>query len=369
MEWLDVAIQGAIWALEILAIAVPVALSVAYITYAERRVIGWMQIRKGCNRVGPAGLLQPLADGLKLFLKETIIPTTANKYLFVAAPVMALVPALVAFAVVPFGETTLFGVWETTHVMAIANLNVGILYVMAISSLAIYGILMAGWASNSKYALIGALRATGQMISYEIAMGFSIVCVLIMAGSMNLSAIVHAQAGGIWHWYLIPLFPMFIVFFISGCAETNRSPFDLPEGEAELVAGFFVEYSGMWFATFSLAEYAAMILISLMTSIMFLGGWYAPVPVDFPVVGAFLNAIPGTVWLLAKTSFLIFVFIWFRATFPRYRYDQLMRLGWKVFLPWTLAWIAVIGCATYAGDISSSLTWVSDFIGYWQPWR
>ncbi|MDX8403830.1 MAG: NADH-quinone oxidoreductase subunit H, partial [Mariprofundaceae bacterium] len=234
MSWLDVAIQGGIWALEILAIAIPVALSVAYITYAERRVIGWMQIRKGCNRVGPAGLLQPIADGLKLFLKETIIPTTANKYLFVAAPVMALMPALVAFAVVPFGETTLFGLWETAHVMAIANLNVGILYVMAISSLAIYGILMAGWASNSKYALIGALRATGQMISYEIAMGFSIVCVLIMAGSMNISEIVHAQAGGIWHWYLIPLFPMFIVFFISGCAETNRSPFDLPEAEAEL---------------------------------------------------------------------------------------------------------------------------------------
>lgn len=362
MSWLDVAIQGGIWALEILAIAVPIALSVAYITYVERRVIGWMQIRKGCNRVGPAGLLQPIADGLKLFLKETIIPTTANKYLFVAAPVMALVPALVAFAVVPFGETTLFGFWEHTHVMAIANLNVGILYVMAISSLAIYGILMAGWASNSKYALIGALRATGQMISYEIAMGFSIVCVLIMAGSMNLSEIVHAQAGGIWHWYLIPLFPMFIVFFISGCAETNRSPFDLPEGEAELVAGFFVEYSGMWFATFSLAEYAAMILISLMTTIMFLGGWYAPVPADFPVIGAFFDAIPGTVWLLAKTSFLIFVFIWFRATFPRFRYDQLMRLGWKVFIPWTLAWIALIGTATYTPVLS-------DIIGYWQPWR
>jgi len=246
--------------------------------------------------------------------------------------------------------------------MESANRNVGVLYVMAISSLAIYGILMAGWASNSKYALIGALRATGQMISYEIAMGFSIVCVLSMAGSMNLSAIVHAQAGGIWHWYLIPLFPMFIVFFISGCAETNRSPFDLPEGEAELVAGFFVEYSGMWFATFSLAEYAAMILISLMTSIMFLGGWYAPLPADFPVLGSIFDAIPGTVWLLAKTSFLIFVFIWFRATFPRYRYDQLMRLGWKVFLPWTLAWIAVLGIATYTPGLS-------DIIGYWPPWR
>ena len=369
MSIADMGLQVLIWALEILAIAVPIALGVAYTTYAERRIIGWIQVRQGCNRVGPFGLLQPIADGLKLFMKETIIPTKANKYLFVAAPVMAMVPAFVAFAVVPFGETTLFGFWEEAHVMAIANLNVGILYVMAISSLAIYGILMAGWASNSKYALIGAVRSTCQMVSYEIAMGFSIVCVLIMAGSMNLSEIVHAQAGGIWHWYMLPLFPMFIVFFISGCAEINRSPFDLPEGEAELVAGFFVEYSGMWFATFSLAEYAAMILISLMTSIMFLGGWYAPLPADFPVVGEFLNMIPGTVWLLAKTSFLIFVFIWFRATFPRFRYDQLMRLGWKVFLPWTLAWIAVIGCATYAGDISSSLTWVSDFIGYWQPWR
>ncbi|MDX8396062.1 MAG: NADH-quinone oxidoreductase subunit NuoH [Mariprofundaceae bacterium] len=361
MSWLDVAIQGGIWALECLAIAAPVALSVAYITYAERRVIGWMQVRKGCNRVGPFGLLQPIADGLKLFLKETIIPTGANKILFVAAPVMALLPAMIAFAVVPFGETTLFGLWETAHVMAISDLNVGILYIMAISSLSIYGILMAGWSSNSKYAMMGAIRSTCQMISYEIAMGFSIVCVLIMAGSMNLSDIVHAQAGGIHHWYLIPLFPMFIVFFISGCAETGRSPFDLPEGESEIVAGFFVEYSGMWFATFSLAEYAAMILISLMTSILFLGGWYAPIPA--------LDIIPGTIWLLGKTSFLIFVFIWFRATFPRYRYDQLMRLGWKVFLPWTLAWIAVIGFCTYASELSSSLSFLSDAIGYYQPWR
>jgi NADH-quinone oxidoreductase subunit H len=354
LELLEGIGQGLIWALEILAIAVPVALSVAYITYAERRVIGFMQARQGCNRVGPFGLLQPLADGLKLFLKETIIPTSSNKFLFVAAPIMALMPALLAFAVVPFGETTLFGFWETAHVMAIANLNIGVLYVMAISSLAIYGILMAGWASNSKYALIGAIRSTSQMISYEISMGFSIVCVLILAGSLGLSDIVHAQAGGIAHWYFIPLFPMFIVFFISGAAETNRSPFDLPEGEAELVAGFFVEYSGMWFATFSLAEYAGMILIALMTSILFLGGWYPPFE--------FLDFIPGTVWLLMKTSALIFVFIWFRATFPRYRYDQLMRLGWKVFLPWTLAWIAVVGICTYTPVLS-------DVIGFWQPWR
>lgn len=354
MDWLDMTLQAVIWAAEILAIVVPVALAVAYTTYAERRVIGWIQVRQGCNRVGPYGLLQPLADGLKLFLKETIIPTTSNKFLFVAAPVMALMPALLAFAVVPFGETTLFGLWETAHVMAIANLNVGILYVMAISSLSIYGILMAGWASNSKYALIGAIRSTSQMISYEISMGFSIVCVLIMAGSLGLSDIVYAQEGGLLHWYFIPLFPMFIVFFISGAAETNRSPFDLPEGEAELVAGFFVEYSGMWFGMFSLAEYAAMFLIALMTSILFLGGWYAPIPA--------LDFIPGTIWLLGKASLLVFVFIWFRATFPRYRYDQLMRLGWKVFLPWTLAWIAVVGICTYTPVLS-------DFIGFWQPWR
>ncbi len=354
MNW-DMVLTVAIWILEILAIAVPVALSVAYITYFERRIIGWIQVRQGCNRVGPAGLLQPLADGLKLFLKETIIPTMSNKLLFVAAPVMAMVPAFIAFAVVPFGETTLFGLWETAHVMAIADLNIGVLYVMAITSLSIYGILMAGWASNSKYAFIGALRATCQMVSYEIAMGFAIVTVLMLAGTMNLNSIVHAQAGGIWHWYLIPLFPMFIVFFIAGCAETNRSPFDLPEGEAELVAGFFVEYSGMWFATFSLAEYAAMILISLMTSILFLGGWYAPHPA--------LDVIPGTVWLLGKTSFLIFVFIWFRATFPRYRYDQLMRLGWKVFLPWTLAWIAVVGLCIYVPQIP----YLHDFMQFYRP--
>lgn len=352
MNLVDLAIQAGIWALEILAIAVSVALSVAYITYVERRVIGWMQVRKGCNRVGWAGLLQPIADGLKLFLKETIIPTTANKFLFVAAPVMAMVPAFVAFAVVPFGETTLFGLWETAHVMTIANINVGILYVMAISSLSIYGILMAGWASNSKYAFLGAIRSTCQMVSYEISMGFAIVTVLMLSGTMNLSGIVQAQAGGLLHWYIIPLFPMFLVFLISGAAETNRSPFDLPEGESEIVAGFFVEYSGMWFATFSLAEYAAMILISLMTTIMFLGGWHAPI--------AALDIIPGTVWLLGKTFFLIFVFIWFRATFPRYRYDQLMRLGWKVFLPWTLGWIAVVGIFMYTPGLQ-------DVIAFWRP--
>ena len=354
MDWMDIGLTALIWVLEILAIAVPVALSVAYITYAERRVIGWVQVRKGCNRVGPYGLLQPLADGLKLFLKETIIPKNANRLLFVAAPVLALIPALIAFAVVPFGETTLFGVWDMAHTMAIADLNVGVLYVLAIASLSIYGVLIGGWASNSKYALIGAVRATCQMISYEISMGFALVCVLMLAGSMNLSDIVHAQEGGFWHWYILPLFPMFLVFFISGAAETGRTPFDLIEGEAELVAGHIVEYSGMWFATFSLAEYGALILISLMTSIFFFGGWYAPIPA--------LDFIPGTVWLLGKTAFFIFFFIWMRATFPRYRYDQMMRLGWKVLLPWTLGWIAVLGVFTYTPGLS-------DIIGYYQPWR
>ncbi len=353
MSALDMAAQAGIWALEILAIAVPVALSVAYITYLERRVIGWIQVRKGCNRVGPAGLLQPLADGLKLFLKETTIPTRANKLLFVGAPILSLTPALVAFAVVPFGETSLFGVWDEPHVMAISHLNVGLLYIMAVSSLSIYGVLMAGWASNSKYPIMGAMRSTCQMISYEISMGFGLVTVMMLAGSLDLADIVHAQQGGILHWYMIPLFPMMLVFFISGCAETGRTPFDLTETE-EIVAGYHVEYSGMWFATFSLAEYGAMIMISLMTSILFLGGWYAPIPA--------LDVIPGTFWLLAKTGFLIFLFIWLRATFPRYRYDQMMRLGWKVFLPWTLAWIAVVGIFIYTPGLDS-------IINFWMPWR
>jgi len=353
MSVMDMAIQGGIWALEILAIAAPVALTVAYITYFERRIIGWMQVRKGCNRVGPAGLLQPLADGLKLFLKETIIPTRANKVLFVAAPLLSLVPALIAFAVVPFGETSLFGIWDEPHIMAISNLNVGLLYVMAISSLSIYGVLMAGWASNSKYPIVGSIRSTCQMISYEISMGFGLVTVMMLAGSLNLAEIVNAQSGGILHWYMIPLFPMMIVFFISGCAETGRTPFDLTETE-ELVSGYHTEYSGMWFATFSLAEYAAMILIALLTSILFLGGWHAPF--------AFMDVIPGTFWLLAKSAFLIFVFIWFRATFPRYRYDQMMRLGWKIFLPWTLGWIFVVGMFIYTPGLDS-------IIDFWLAWR
>jgi NADH-quinone oxidoreductase subunit H len=353
MSFLDVVMQTGIWVLEILVITISVALSVAYITYFERRIIGWMQVRMGCNRVGPAGLFQPLADGLKLFLKETIIPHRANRFLFVAAPAMALVPAFIAFAVVPFGETTFFGVWETAHVMSIAHLNIGLLYVMAISGLGVYGVLMAGWASNSKYPFLGAMRATCQMISYEISMGFGMVTVMMLAGSLNLADIVHAQAGGILHWYMIPLFPMLVVFFVSGCAETGRTPFDLVESE-ELVSGYHTEYSGMWFATFSLAEYAAIILISLMSSILFMGGWHAPI--------AALDVIPGTVWLLGKTAFFVFLFIWFRATFPRYRYDQMMRLGWKVFLPWTLGWIFVVGLFIYTPGLSR-------IIDFWLAWR
>ncbi len=353
MSLLDMAAQAGIWVLEIAVIAISIALSVAYITYFERRIIGWMQVRKGCNRVGPAGLLQPLADGLKLVMKETIIPKNANKFLFVAAPVMALVPAFIAFAVVPFGETTFFGVWETAHVMSIAHLNIGLLYVMAISSLGIYGVLMAGWSSNSKYPFIGAMRATCQMISYEISMGFGLVTVMMLSGSLNLADIVHAQAGGILHWYMFPLFPILIVYFISGCAETGRTPFDLIETE-ELVSGYHTEYSGMWFATFSLAEYGAIILISLMTSILFLGGWYAPI--------AALDFIPGTVWLLGKAAFMVFMFIWFRATFPRYRYDQMMRLGWKIFLPWTLGWIFVVGLFIYTPGLDG-------IIDFWLAWR
>jgi len=355
MNWMDLAIKAGIWLADIVIIAVAIAVGVMAITYFERRIIGWIQIRKGCNRVGPAGVLVPIADALKLFLKEMIIPTTANKLLFLAAPIMAMVPVFIGFAVVPFGETTMFGYWKQMHVMAIANINVGVLYVMAITSLGIYGILIAGWASNSKYALIGAVRSTCQMVSYEISMGFAIVTVLMLAGSLNLADIVHAQAGGMHHWYFIPLLPMFIVFFLSGVAETNRSPFDLPEGEAELVAGYFVEYSGMSWSLFMLGEYAAMILVSLMTSILFLGGWYAPIPA--------LDFIPGVVWILGKTAFFLFVFIWLRATFPRYRYDQLMRLGWKVFLPWTLAWIAVVGACIYLPQ----LPLLHDFYQFYRP--
>ncbi len=309
-----------------LAITVPLLVAVAYLTYFERKVIGAMQLRKGPNVVGPFGLLQPLADGLKLFTKETIFPSGANRWLFIGAPMLTFVLALVAWAVVPFGMT------DDGKPLVLANINVGILYLFAISSLGVYGIIVAGWASNSKYAFLGAMRSAAQMVSYEVSMGFVIVTVLLMVGSMNVTDIVLAQKDG---WFMIPLFPMFIVFFISTLAETNRAPFDLPEGESELVAGYFVEYSSMSFALFFLGEYANMILMAGMTTILFMGGWLPPL--DIPL----LTAIPGIVWFVLKIIFILFCFIWVRATFPRYRYDQLMRLGWKVFLPLSLVMVIV----------------------------
>ncbi len=322
-----------IWTLvKILVIVLPIMGSVAYLTLAERKVIGYMQIRIGPNRVGYFGLLQPIADGVKLLLKEIIIPTGSSKFLFIVAPIMALAPSLAAWAVVPFGDG-----------MELANVNAGLLYILAMTSLGVYGIIIAGWASNSKYAFLGAVRSAAQIVSYEIAMGFALVCVLMVAQSMNLGDIVRGQQGnqGALNWYAIPLFPMFLVYLISGVAETNRAPFDMAEGESEIVAGFHVEYSGMAFALFFLAEYANMILIAFLTSIMFLGGWLNPFH-GWPMLGALTDWIPGLVWLLGKVSFILFLFLWFRATFPRYRYDQLMRLGWKVFIPLTIIWVIVI---------------------------
>jgi len=316
----DYGLPTAITVAEILAIVVPLLLAVAYLTYAERKVLAAAQLRKGPNVVGPFGLFQPLADGLKLLMKETVIPAGANRVVFVAAPIITFVLSLVAWAVIPFDAG-----------VVLANINVGILYLFAISSLGVYGIIMAGWSSNSRYAFLGGLRSAAQMVSYEVSIGFVIVSVLLCVGSLNLSDIVEAQKTV---WYCLPLFPMFIVFFISGLAETNRSPFDLPEGESELVAGFFVEYSSMTFALFYLGEYANMILMSAMTSILFLGGWLPPFGV------APFTWIPGPIWFFAKIAFVLFCFLWVRATMPRYRYDQLMRLGWKVFLPLSLAWLA-----------------------------
>src|SRR5690606_5331932 len=319
--WASYAWPTAKIVLYIIAIVVPLLLAIAYLTYAERKVIAAMQMRKGPNVVGPFGLLQPIADGLKLLLKETIIPAGANRVVFVLAPMITFILALVAWAVIPFGPG-----------VVLADINVGILYLFAISSLGVYGIIMAGWASNSRYAFLGALRSAAQMVSYEVSIGFVIIRVLLCGGSLNLSDIVLAQQNS---WSAIPLLPMFVVFFISGLAETNRAPFDLPEAEAELVSGYNVEYSSMAFALFFLGEYANMILMSAMTSILFLGGWLPPVDV------APLNWIPGPVWFALKIAACLFVFLWVRATFPRYRYDQLMRLGWKVFLPLSLAWVII----------------------------
>ncbi|MEI7455776.1 MAG: NADH-quinone oxidoreductase subunit NuoH [Nitrosomonadales bacterium] len=314
-----------IWtAVKIMLIVGPLMGAVAYLTLAERKVIGWMQIRIGPNRVGYFGLLQPLADGLKLFMKEIIVPSGSNKFLFVIAPIMVLMPALAAWAVVPFNAE-----------LVLSNANAGLLYILAMTSLGVYGVIIAGWASNSKYAFLGCLRSAAQIVSYEIAMGFALVTVLMAAQSLNLGDIVKGQHGnyGMLNWYIIPLFPMFVVYLISGVAETNRAPFDVAEGESEIVAGFHVEYSGMAFALFFLGEYANMILVAFLTSIMFLGGWLSPVP--------FLP--DSIVWMLGKVAFVLFLFLWFRATFPRYRYDQLMRLGWKVFIPVSLIWVVVVG--------------------------
>jgi NADH-quinone oxidoreductase subunit H len=314
----------AVWTLiKIVAIALPLILSVAYLTLAERKVIGYMQVRIGPNRVGPRGLLQPFADVLKLLVKEIIVPSGANKALFILAPILVLTPALAAWAVIPFNAE-----------LVLANLDAGLLYILAMTSIGVYGVIIAGWASNSKYAFLGSLRSAAQIVAYELAMGFALVGVLLAAQTMNLGGIVRAQDSqyGLLSWYFIPLFPLFLVYLISGVAETNRAPFDVAEGESEIVAGFHVEYSGMTFALFFLAEYMNMILISALCAIMFLGGWLSPVP--------FLPA--SFVWLALKVGFVLFLFLWFRATFPRYRYDQIMRLGWKVLIPITLVWLVVV---------------------------
>ncbi|WP_119343653.1 NADH-quinone oxidoreductase subunit NuoH [Facilibium subflavum] len=327
-----------IWiVLKILLIIIPLILVVAYYTFAERKVIGYMQDRIGPNRVGSFGLLQPIVDAAKLLLKEIIIPTKSNRYLFFIAPMLAFAPAYTAWAVVPFGKG-----------IVLADINAGLLYVLAMTSIAVYGVVIAGWASNSKYAMFGALRAAAQVVSYELAMGFAIVGVLIAAGSLNLSTIVETQQGGIWHWYFIPLFPLFIIYFISGVAETNRAPFDVVEGESEIIAGHHVEYSGARFALFFLAEYANMILISLLTAVFFLGGWMSPFQ-SIPGLDQFFSFVPGMIWLFLKTAVFMFIFLWIRATFPRYRYDQLMRLGWKVFIPLTLVWVIVVALMVKLG--------------------
>ena len=320
---LQIAVEHSV---KVVMIVVPLLLIVAYITYAERKIIGYIQVRIGPNRVGPRGLLQPFADLLKLMFKEIVVPTNANRFLFLSAPVLSVTPALAAWAVVPFTDT-----------LVLANLDAGLLYILAMTSLGVYGVIIAGWASNSKYAFLGAMRSAAQIVAYEIAMGFALVGLLMVSGSLNLVQIVSGQDGGLHQWYVWPLLPLFVVYFIAGVAETNRAPFDVAEGESEIVAGFHVEYSGISFMVFFLAEYANMVLIATLAAILFLGGWHAPFDV------APFNWVPPIFWLLGKTSILIFFFLWFRATFPRYRYDQIMRLGWKVFIPITLVWITVIG--------------------------
>jgi len=332
-SWWTVVAWPVLWTLlKIVVVVLPLMGAVAYLTLWERKFLGWMQVRIGPNRVGPLGLLQPIADALKLLTKEILVPTAASRGLFFVGPILTIMPAMAAWVVIPFGPD-----------VALANINAGLLFVMAIASMEVYGVVIAGWASNSKYAFLGALRASAQMVSYEIAMGFCLVVVLMVSSSMNLSDIVRVQQTGqfaamgwnflSWNW--LPLLPIFVVYFISGLAETNRHPFDVVEGEAEIVAGHMVEYSGMSYAMFYLAEYANMWLISILCALMFLGGWLAPF--------AALDFIPGWIWLGVKTAFIVSLFIWVRATFPRFRYDQIMRLGWKVFIPVTLVWLVVVG--------------------------
>ena len=322
----------------ILCITVPLIIAVAMFVYWERKVIGWMHVRMGPNKIGPFGLLQAFADVVKLLIKEVILPTKANRALYYLAPLLALVPALAAWAVVPFSSK-----------MVLSNANAGVLYLLAMTSIGVYGIILAGWASNSRYALLGAMRSAAQVISYELAMGLCLVCVLVLAGSLNLTDIVNAQAGhkGLFDWFWLPLLPVFVIYFISGVAETNRAPFDVAEGESEIVAGFHVEYSGSAFAIFFLAEYANMILVSFLAATLFMGGWLSPFPDTWGFIGQ-----GGFIWLFIKAFLFAFMFLWFRATFPRYRYDQIMRLGWKVFIPIAIVWVLVAGCMKYYGLVS-----------------
>jgi NADH-quinone oxidoreductase subunit H len=322
-QWFQVLVTNVFF---IVVIMVPLMLSVAYVTYAERKIIGYMQVRIGPNRVGPRGWLQPIADAVKLMFKEIIIPTNSNRFLFLFAPMLSMGPALAAWAVIPFAND-----------VQLADVNAGLLYILAMTSMGVYGIIIAGWASNSKYAMLGALRSAAQVVAYEIAMGFALVGVLMAGGSLNLGDIIDKQAGGFFSWFWLPLLPLMVVYFISGVAETNRAPFDVAEGESEIVAGFHVDYSGMAFAVFFLAEYANIIMIAALTSLLFFGGWMSPFAsyADVPLLGN------GFHWFVIKTMFFIYMFLWIRATFPRYRYDQIMRLGWKVFIPVTIVWIFV----------------------------
>jgi len=338
----DGVVTLAIILLKIIILLMPLMIAVAYLTYAERKILAFMHVRIGPNRVGLFGhriwgLGQPLADAVKLMFKEIILPSGANKGLFLLAPVLAMAPALAAWAVVPFNSE-----------MVIADVDASLLYVLALTSIGVYGIIIAGWASNSKYPFISAMRSAAQIVSYEIAMGFALVGVLMAAGSINLGDIVESQRGGFWQWYWLPLLPLFVIYFVSGVAETNRAPFDVAEGESEIVAGFHVEYSGMPFAVFFLAEYANMILVAVLAALMFIGGWLSPFE-GLPLVDGTFLAAPSIGWLLAKAAIFLFLYLWFRATFPRYRYDQIMRLGWKVFIPLTIVWLLVVGVMIMTG--------------------